>query len=184
MEKGPDSHRLERSNVESSPIFVQWFSRPYFRELLLSVALLSFFVGYMALPSNRQWLSNRIIPFIKDIEIQRHHLDYEYRKKCRHGDVYLKAQRIKAAVDQCQQFNRQTDFLLFPSTAYFKRNGFAFTVPDPVIFYYFSGIKTTLSVNPDVMKCKWFLRVKPDLCEVVSFSAEQAKLDTIKAFRQ
>jgi hypothetical protein len=184
MEKGPDSHKSERSKTEGSPTVAQWVSRPYFRELLLSIVLLSFFAGYMALPSNRQWLSDRIIPFLKDMEIQRHHLDYEYRKKYRHGDVYLKAQRIKAAVEQCHQFNRQTDFLLLPSTAYFKKNGIAFTVPDPVIFYYFSGIKTTLSVNPDVMKCKWFLRVKPDQFEVVSFSAEQAKLDTIKVFRQ
>lgn len=141
-------------------------------------------IGYFSLPANKVWLSNRIFVYLYDFTRQIKNMDLDYRKEIRFGAPYASAKIIEKSVRNKKIKNIGTLYLLIPSTSYFSQNGITFNLPDPVSFYYFTGIKVIYPQNPDALKANHFIRIANKTLVIESFRSNYEKLDSINAFKK
>jgi len=154
------------------------------RQLLLSISILVFCILYMLMPGNQTWLKNRIYPYFKDLKTQLQNRDIEYRRASRYSTYYTYTKKISEDFKKIKQSSDSTLYLLMPTSQYFKRNGILYDVPDPVTFYYFSGVKIVQSNNPDTAKAKCFLHIQDKAFSVRYFQNNSERSDSLVTFRQ
>jgi len=141
-------------------------------------------IGYFSLPANKVWLSTRIFVFINDFTGQIKNMDIEHRKELRFGAHYVNAKIIEKLITDKNIKNTEAFYLLAPSTSYFNNKGIKFDMPDPVSFYYFSGIKVVYAQNPDASKANYFIHIAQKTLTIESFRSNNQKLDSINAFKK
>ena len=139
---------------------------------------------YLLLPGNVSWLKNRIFPYVKSMSFQANNMNPEFRKQYRYEAVYTYSKKIEKAVRAFESLSSEEPYVLIPSTNYFKRNRIEYVVPDPVTFYYFTGIKMVSSVYPDTQKANCYLKVGVDTLCVRSFRDNSEKSDSILSFQK
>src|SRR5688500_19046921 len=88
---------------------------------------------------NRIWLDGRVMAYWDDYKEQKLNLDIEERKLARY-DGYKFAKDVTAFFEK--RGNVDKVLLLLPPTDYFVTNGLQIHVPEPAVFYYFTGLKT------------------------------------------
>jgi hypothetical protein len=149
--------------------------------VLLSISILavSFF---FVLPENREWLTKRVFTYWKDFQNQKAHLGLEVRKVKRYGNDYSYSKQI---ADSLKLKARSKDALvLVPPTAYFKAKGIDYHVPEPAVFYYYTGVKTVWINSEQAAAANWFVHADASGVHVDSISNFHNLSDTIKAFKK
>ena len=88
-----------------------------------------------------------------DFTKQKNDLDLEQRKKKRYGTAYTISKTI---ADHLTKINEQEKaVVLMPPTSYFEANKVKYHVPEPAIFYYYTGIKTVWHNTKDTASISW-----------------------------
>ncbi|HEX6332634.1 MAG TPA: hypothetical protein VFZ78_00325 [Flavisolibacter sp.] len=151
--------------------------RPLFT-LLFSIATLA---AWYLLPANRDWFHNRILRYYGNIGRQRNHLDIEYRKVTRWGNAYTYSKGIADFLEQ--KGVKETALVALPPTSYFKANGLNYHVPEPAVFYYYTGLKTTWVNSTQATRANWFVRVQQGQLVLDSVKASTWP-DTLSMFRK
>jgi hypothetical protein len=146
--------------------------------LAVSVIILS---AFFILPVNRDWMANRILPYWKDFNYQKSRLNVEERKINRYKSSYIYSKQI---ADFFHSRNKDSVLVLIPSTSYFNLHGIHYHVPEPVVFYYYTGLKTVWSTNSDAYKAKWFVCVEGKKLIFDSVTNSLQLADTIRSFNQ
>ena len=149
----------------------------YRKFILLALSILMV-VGFFLLPQNSEWISDRILPYWSDLRKQKKHLEIEERKIDRYGSSYTYSKMIddffeKKGVDE-------NVLVLVPPTSYFTARGIKYHVPEPAVFYYFTGLKTVWVNSPEAIKANWYVRVAQG--EIIIDSASSHLSDSIKAW--
>lgn len=143
---------------------------------LLFLSLLLIFIvfnfGYYKI-----WFKDRILQYWESFKIEKENTDLEIRKINRYGNAYVISKTITSFFEQ----NKIKDpLVLLPPTSYFASFGIDYHVPEPAVFYYYTGLKTIWpnANHNDLLKAKWFVRV--DSTQLyIDMIPNQIKLDSI-----
>jgi hypothetical protein len=149
--------------------------------VLLSISILavSFF---FILPQNREWITKRVFTYWSDFQKQKGNLNREGRKVKRYGNDYTYSKQI---ADKVRIRTRSEDVLiLVPPTTYFKAKGIEYHVPEPAVFYYYTGMKTVWVDSKQAMAANWFVYADSSRLLVDSVKNLKILADTIKAFKK
>ncbi len=119
--------------------------------ILFFISLLCVFVVYKL---NEGFFDGRIAPYWEAYGEQKDELDLEQRKLQRWGGSYYYSKGI------ADYFGERGDakkvLVLMPPSDYFTANGMDYYVPEPSIFYYMTGLKTSWSNHGDSTVAKWY----------------------------
>jgi hypothetical protein len=147
--------------------------------LVISVIALVIFFG---LEPNKLWFNQRIMSYWEDYKEQKLNLDLEERKLARYQTDYLFAQNVTGFFEKRGTANKV--LVLLPPTDYFKAHGLDIHVPEPAVFYYFTGLKTIWANSPEASKANWVISANNGRLFFDSVINKQTLLDTIAAFNK
>lgn len=153
-----------------------------FKSFLLLVASIVALLLFFGLEPNKMWLEQRIMPYWEDYKEQKLNLDLEERKLARYQTDYLFAKNVTGFFEKRGTTNKT--LVLVPSSDYFTAHGLQIHVPEPAVFYYFTGLKTIWANSPEANKANWYITVKNGGLVFDSVSNQQALRDTIASFNK
>jgi hypothetical protein len=151
------------------------------KQMLLFFTSILLIVLFFVLPRNRTWMINRAFSYWKDFKVQRTHLDTEYRKSKRYESAYTYSRQIadyfarKGIKDQV--------LVLLPPSSYFRSKGLNYHVPEPAVFYYYTGLKTVWINSADAPKAGWIVSFR-DIIRIDSVQSQSMINDTIAAYKK
>jgi hypothetical protein len=148
--------------------------------LFVIAFMLLFFL--FSLPRNWRWLEERIFPYASEFSYQWYHPEIEQRKKDRWRNSYLLSKQIDSIFEQ--KGIKEKVLVLLPPKGYFKERGITYHVPEPAVFYYYTGLKTTWVTSDLATKANWYVRVEQQYLVVEPVRSKKALLDTIAAFQK
>jgi hypothetical protein len=137
---------------------------------------------FFGIEPNKLWLNQRIMPYWEDFKEQKLNLDLEERKLARYQTDYLFAKNVTGFFEK--RGNADKVLLLVPPSDYFVANGLQIHVPEPAVFYYFTGLKTIWANSPEASKANWYITAKNGGIAFDSVTNKQALQDTIAAFNK
>jgi hypothetical protein len=153
-----------------------------FKSFVLLVAAVFIMLVFFGIEPNKLWLNQRILPYWEDYKEQKLNLDLEERKLARYQTDYLFAKNVTGFFEK--RGNADKVLLLLPPSDYFNANGLQIHVPEPAVFYYFTGLKTIWANSPEATKANWYITAKNGGLAFDSVINKQALQDTIAAFKK
>ena len=149
--------------------------------LLFLISLASLYLFFL-IPKNREWLEKRVIGYWNDFRKNRNITDPERRKIARWESDYVYAKRVAGHFPKDSQF---ADILvLLPPSRYFTDHRINFHVPEPAVFYYYTGLKTTWVNSEKAMQANWMVVAVNGRLEVIAVKNKQMLSDSIALFRK
>lgn len=145
---------------------------------LLAISIITL-AAFILLPQNSQWMGKRIVPYWYDFQYQKNHLGIEERKIARYKDSYPQSKKIAAYLS-----NKNNVLVLLPSEAYFKKYGLVYKVPEPAVFYYFTGLKTTWANSSMAPKATWIVGMRNNQLVIDSVSSPGQVEDSIASYQK
>ncbi|MFI5195922.1 MAG: hypothetical protein ACHQD8_02440, partial [Chitinophagales bacterium] len=126
---------------------------------LFLVAVLAIVVIF-SIPFYNHWINIKFNDETNRIYEQSRHLTPEERMEARFGTTYLVLSAIKRMLIS---LNAQNVVILLPPRDYIKaakvQDG-SFEVPEPAVFYYFTGYRAIAKNSPEVGRANWALMVE------------------------
>jgi hypothetical protein len=114
--------------------------------------------------------------------VQKDHPDIERRKVKRWGSDYTISKQISGFFSKT--YNRDSVLVLIPPSAYFKERNINYHVPEPAVFYYYTGLKTTWINSTEARKASWIVAANNGTLKLVPVSDKKVLLDSINAFKK
>ena len=145
----------------------------------ISIGLLYLFFQF---PRNQQWFTERIVTYWNDFNTQKNQVSIEERKKRRWGTSYTVSKQI--ADFFAKNHNLKTAIVLIPPSAYFKEKGVDYDVPEPAVFYYYTGLKTTWVNSTGALKAGWMVIANDGHCQIVRVTDRKLLSDSINSFKK
>lgn len=132
--------------------------------LLTFLSILIIFT-FFNLGSNSVWYNDRILKYWNDYNDQSDSLSIERRKIYTLGTSYTVSEGIAQQIARTVPPNMQDRVLiLMPSQKYFRDRRINYHVPLPVVFYYYTGVKTIWANSKDATKANFCFRVEKGNC--------------------
>ena len=184
----PRTDDISTKPVTPSPAAIPPIKQPApgattaFKEFILLVISIIALVIFFGLEPNKLWFNERIMSYWEDYKEQKLNLDLEERKLARYQTDYLFARNVTGFFEKRGNANKV--LVLLPPTDYFKANGLEIHVPEPAVFYYFTGLKTIWANSPEAAKANWVISSNNGRLFFDSVTNKQALLDTIAAFNK
>ena len=151
------------------------------KKLLLTIAGISFLGLFFLLPANREWLNDRIFDYWKDFGSQKDNLDLHNRKAERYESSYTVSIEIARSLKKLKF--PPSGLLLIPPATYFDKAGIDYEVPEPAVFYYFTGFRSISASSPDASKATWYTAAKNGKIIVGVFSSPAELNDSLNRFK-
>jgi len=119
---------------------------------LLSIALI--FVIF-SVPFNNHWLHDKILNDNVSIFDQAQNTDVQFRLEYRFGSAFNAYNAITKTLESSPGFKNV--LLLIPPQQYLRETKIegGFDGCEPVVFYYFTGIKSVIAKSPNVSQANW-----------------------------
>lgn len=150
------------------------------RQLLLLLIAIVILTGFFLLPENKTW-GRKIISYWKEFPQQQKEQAKEVRLTKRFGNDYTFSMLI---ADKMKKNRQQQALLLIPPTNYFTKAGLKYHVPEPAVFYYFTGIKTVWANSNEAINADWYVRVNEGKLLLNKGTDKASLKDTIAAFQK
>ena len=171
-------------NPETSPSVSESDQPHKYRKLRVQLILFLInallLVTFFSLGANKTWFRKRIITYWEEFVQQKEQLDPEHRMAAQFGNKYTVSRSIAG-------FFKKYDnvLLLMPPTEFLKLKGIDYKVPEPAVFYYYTGLKTTWADSKKAAEANWYLRVMDHHQLTVSRISSERERDSILAiYRQ
>ncbi len=152
------------------------------KRLWLFVLSVSVIIIFFLLPPNRVWVKDRIFAYYRDFGWQKNKMGIEQRMADRFTGSYTYSKQISAFFEQKKI--QPYAMVLVPPTDYFTQHGIDYHVPEPLVFYYYTGLHTLWPNSPYAQKANWYVHVKDKNIIIDSISNRAAFGDTLKAFNK
>jgi len=150
--------------------------------IVLTFASVLLLLWFCFLPHNRQWFNQRIIGYWNDFLIQKNDLTIEHRKVKRWEESYTVSKQITNLLPEGTDSSKV--LVLLPPSAYFKERKINYHVPEPAVFYYYTGLKTTWINSAEALKANWMVTADNGSLKLVPVSDQKILLDSINAFKK
>lgn len=151
------------------------------KPIILTLTVIAFIAAFFLLPRNREWAAT-VLSYWKDYQWQRDNTDLETRMTKRFGNNYVFSKQIADMFEK--RGTKDRALVLMPPSNYFTKMGAQYHVPEPAVFYYYTGLKTIWANSNDAIKANWYVRVSGNLLVVDSVTDLRAFRDTIAAFKK
>jgi hypothetical protein len=118
------------------------------KQLLLALFSTMVIVIFLGVPFHRNWFASKVIAPLKILQEQLVYMEPVERLAGRLGNSYM----ISLAVaDNIRKRNEEkTAIILLPPKAYIKEQQADYPVPEPAVFYYYTGLKSKWINSPGV----------------------------------
>ena len=150
--------------------------------IVLTFASLLLLLWFFLLPKNREWFNQRIIGYWNDFTVQKDRPDIEHRKVKRWEESYTFSKQISDFFSN--NHNRDSVLVLIPPSAYFRERNIDYHVPEPAVFYYYTGLKTTWINSAEALKVNWMVTGNNGSLKLVPVSDKKVLSDSINAFKK
>ena len=151
------------------------------KELALAIISLLLITGFFILPRNQKWAAV-ILSYWQSFPNQSRHLDKNYRMELRFENDYRYSRQI---ADYFKNKRMQDAVLvLMPPTNYFTKMGMHYHVPEPAVFYYYTGLKTIWANSEEAFKAGWYVQVNDGKLSIDSVTDRSKFQQTIHMFRK
>jgi hypothetical protein len=152
------------------------------KKLLLTGISVLLIILFFLIPRNGAWFNSRIVGYWNDFTIQRSHLDLEYRKAKRLENSYSLSRQIADSVSRSG--DESTALVLVPPSAYFKDRGIDYHVPEPAVFYYYTGVKTTWINSNMTEKANWIVAAENGKLKIIRVKERDVLIDSLAIFKR
>jgi hypothetical protein len=149
--------------------------------ILLVAGIIGIFIIF-GLENNKLWFNERVLAYWDDFKEQKLNLDIEERKLSRYQTDYIFAKNITAFFEKRGVADKV--LVLLPSTDYFNAHGLNIHVPEPAVFYYYTGLKTIWANSPEASQANWYITTRNGGLVFDSVTNKAALMDTIAAFKK
>lgn len=114
--------------------------------------LISFFsvVIFFNMPGNKKWLNERVLNFTDKIHDEIDMMSLEERRVYRFGGAYNASMAVQTMIKSWNM--KEEPLILLPPREYVKRFGIDVNFPEPLVFYYYTGLKSVQYISKDVYK--------------------------------
>jgi len=102
--------------------------------------------------------------------------------KKRFGNNYAFSKQIAGMFER--RGTKDHVLVLMPPSNYFTKSGVQYHVPEPAVFYYYTGLKTIWANSNDAIKANWYVHARGNLLVVDSVIDQNAFRDTIASFKK
>lgn len=120
------------------------------RQLLLLLLSLFSVLIFFNMPGNNKWLNERVLNFTDKIHDEMDMMSLEERRVYRLGAPYNASVAVQKMIKSWNM--KEEPIVLLPPRDYIKRFGIDVTFPEPIVFYYYTGLKSVQPTSKDVMK--------------------------------
>jgi hypothetical protein len=130
-----------------------------YKKLSLCLAAVLIILVIYYIPFYNNWVSKKFDSEISRITDGVQHLEPEARKQFRFGRTYIVINAMKTVLDRSKA---QDVVVLLPPKKFLdavKVNEGSFEVPEPAVFYYFTGYKAVDKNSAAAESANWALRV-------------------------
>ena len=148
--------------------------------LLFLVSLASLFLFFLV-PKNREWLNNKPVAYWNDFRKNRNKTDPEQRKIARWGSDYIYSKQIAGQFSKDSQANV---LVLLPPSKYFTDRKINFHVPEPAVFYYYTGLRTAWVTSEKAMQANWLVVARDKKLVCIPVTDQQMLADSIAFFKK
>ena len=145
----------------------------------ISVSLLYLFLQF---PRNDEWFDKRILAYWSDFRTQKNHSSIEERKIKRWKTSYTVSKDIAAFF--AKKGNMKTVLVLIPPAAYFTEKGIDYDVPEPAVFYYYTGLRTTWFNSQTASNANWMVTANKGQYQIVPVIDKKVLVDSINVFKK
>jgi len=152
------------------------------KKMILLISATLMIILFFLLPANKLWFKEKVIGYWNDFIVQRKQLSIEQRNIKRFGTEYSYSKEITRFFEQ--KGIAPDVLVLVPSEAYFKKQGIVYPVPEPVTFYYLTGLKIAWPKDKKAVTANWYVTVRNNKLYMDSVTGIEALTDTITAFKK
>lgn len=131
-------------------------NRPSPKVFLTLISLL-LVVLFFILPHNYAWLQ-RLLFYAGGIPAQAKRMAPEQRLEDRFESRYRYSVNIRDSF--LAKGGQLSQTILLPPTNHFRDSAIEYHVPEPAVFYYFTGVRTVWANSPEAEKATWEVQVK------------------------
>ncbi|MCG2615512.1 hypothetical protein LZZ85_14525 [Terrimonas sp. NA20] len=150
------------------------------KHLILTLATLLFLTAFFLLPHNRTW-AEKLLGYGRDLPGQIKAMSKESRLSKRFGNDYTYS---KSIAENMRKNGQQHALLLMPPSSYFTNAGMKYHVPEPAVFYYFTGIKTVWAVSKEAINAELYIHVRDGQLLIARGNNKAALQDSITVFKK
>lgn len=151
------------------------------KPLILTCTGIVLIIAFFLLPRYQKW-AGTVYSYWTDYQWQRDNTDLETRMTKRFGNSYTYSKHIAEALEK--KGVKDKALVLMPPGNYFTKMGLSYHVPEPAVFYYYTGLKTIWANSNDAIKANWYVRVSGKELIIDSVRDLNAFGDTIAAFKK
>ncbi|HEV8285177.1 MAG TPA: hypothetical protein VGQ09_12755 [Chitinophagaceae bacterium] len=152
------------------------------KQLILFVFNILLITVFFILPQNRKWLNEKVFVYLKEFKKQKEDLDLEHRKIERWRTDYIYSKAISDSLKK--KSIKAASLVLLPPTNYFKHYGVDFHVPEPAVFYYYTGVRTIWANSGKAANATWRVGVKNGKIAIDTVVNSKDLQDSITLFKK
>lgn len=149
---------------------------------LFLVAVLSIVLVF-SIPFYNNWVKTKFDDEVNRVMEQLGHMSVEERMQTRFGSTYSLQIAVKKML---QGINGQNAVVLLPPQGYLKAckvDDPSILIPEPAVFYYFTGFKAVTSNSREVSRADWVLLVENHKMAMRHFNDQQTRDSMINLFK-
>lgn len=145
---------------------------------IISIVIISIF---LSIDFYHDWFVKRVVKPIDDINEQLTYMEPEERMELRLGMSYIIS---KGVADYLRKNHADTSaIVLLPPQAYIKHYKANYPVPEPIVFYYYTGLKSKWISSPGVEKSNFAIIYQKNNIQLAPLNKQQLA-EVLKVFRQ
>ncbi|HKR03711.1 MAG TPA: hypothetical protein VJY62_03675 [Bacteroidia bacterium] len=152
------------------------------KTLLLTILSTILIILLYSIPVYKNWLTGNINVDKKIIQ-QVKYMNEEDRKKIRFGMPYIISKQILDYFNE-NKIDINKALVLLPPNEFVKEKGINFSVPEPVVFYYYTGIKAKWANSMNAENANFILTVKNDNLRIEPLNNKMEIDSILSVFRQ
>jgi len=151
-------------------------SSVFHKQILLLALAFVLLVGYFSIGYTREWFSSKILTCWDEFKDQKNKMSPEERLTARFGNNYTISKLLADFLKKRGQGNK---LILMPPNDYLTQNKIQYKVPEPAIFYYFTGLKTVWANSEEAHKANWYVSTANNGQMLVDSVMNQKQLDSV-----
>ena len=123
------------------------------RQAILTVISVLIIVFFFSIDAYKTWFTDKVMRANKEIPEQLSYMEIEERKAIRWNSPYIVSKNV---LDYITQNGGDTDALvLLPPRELTKKANVNFMTPEPVVFYYYTGLRSKWANMPGADSCNY-----------------------------
>lgn len=126
------------------------------KSFVLLLASVAFILLFFLAPANNVWLTGRLWPYIASFPLEKDHMSLDDRKAYKYRESYM---ILMNAANYLSSHNAVDPVILLPPNSYIREQHVKLHVPEPVVFYYFTGYRAVWTDSPGVENADWALLI-------------------------